>query len=86
MHFVKDAKYLSEFKLLLTFEDGSVREVDLAPHLDGQMFEPLRDLSNFKSVHLNSELDTIVWNNGADMSPDFLYQISVPMAESTPAG
>jgi len=23
MHFVKDVKYLSEYKLLLTFEDGS---------------------------------------------------------------
>jgi len=86
MHFVKDAKYLSEYKLLLTFEDGSLREVDLAPHLDGEVFEPLRDMSYFKSVHINSDLDTIVWNNGADMSPDFLYEISVPMAESTPAG
>ena len=84
MHFVKDAKYLSEYKLLLTFEDGCLRHVDLAPHLDGEVFEPLRDLTNFQSVQLNSELDTIVWNNGADMSPDFLYEISVPAAESTP--
>src|SRR5229473_2294673 len=74
MHFVKDVKYLSEYKLLLTFEDGSLRQVDLAPHLDGEVFEPLKDLSNFKSVHLNSDLDTIVWQNGADMSPDFLYE------------
>ena len=85
MHFVKDAKYLSEYKLLLTFEDGSLRQVDLARHLDGEVFEPLRDISNFKSVHLNADLDTIVWNNGADMSPDFLYEISVPSAESLPA-
>ena len=84
MHFVKDAKYLSEYKLLLTFEDGSLREVDLARHLDGEVFEPLKDIGNFKSVRVNSELDTIVWNNGADMSPDFLYEISVPVAESTP--
>jgi len=84
MHFVKDAKYLSEYKLLLTLDDASLRQVDLAPHLDGEVFEPLRDISNFKSVHLNSELDTIVWNNGADMSPDFLYEISVPVAESAP--
>jgi hypothetical protein len=82
MHFVKDVKYLSEYKLLLTFEDGSLRQVDLAPHLDGEVFEPLKDMSNFKSVHLNSDLDTIVWKNGADMSPDFLYEIGVPQAES----
>ena len=86
MHFVKDAKYLSEYKLLLTFEDGSLRQVDLAPHLDGEVFEPLRDLSNFKSVRVNSELDTIVWNNGADMSRDFLYEISVPVPKPATVG
>ena len=84
MHFVKDAKYLSEYKLPLTFEDGRLREVDLAQHLDGEVFEPLRDISNFKSVYLDSDLDTIVWNNGADMSPDFPYEISVPVIESAP--
>src|ERR1700674_5182693 len=86
MHFVKDVKYLSEYKLLLTFEDGSLRQVDLAPHLDGEVFEPLKDLSNFKSVHLNSDLDTIVWKNGADMSPAFLYETGVPAPEPVPAG
>ena len=84
IHFVKDVKYLSEYKLLLTFEDDTLRQVDLAPHLDGEVFEPLKDLSNFKSVHLNTDLDTIVWKNGADMS-DFLYEIGVPVAESVPA-
>ena len=85
MHFVKDVKYLSDYKLLLTFEDNSLRQVDLASHLDGEVFEPLRNMSNFRSVYLNSDLDTIVWNNGADMSPDFLYEIGVPVAESVPA-
>jgi len=85
MHFVKDVKYLSEYKLLLTFEDDSLRQVDLAPHLDGEVFESLKDMSNFKRVQLNSDLDTIVWTNGADMSPDFLYEIGVPVAEPLPA-
>ncbi len=46
MHFVKDVEYLSDYKLLLTFEDDSLRQVDLAPHLDGEVFEPLKDMSN----------------------------------------
>ena len=86
MHFVKDAKYLSDYKLLLTFEDGSLRQVDLATHLDGEVFEPLKDLENFRTVHVNRELDTIVWANGADMSPQFLYEISVPAAGSALTG
>jgi hypothetical protein len=85
MRFVKDVKYLSEYKLLLTFEDDSFRQVDLEQHLDGDVFEPLKDMDNFKSVQLNSDLDTIVWKNGADMSPDFLYEIGVPVAEPVAA-
>lgn len=85
MHFVKDVKYLAEYKLLLTFEDDSLRKVDLEPHLDGEMFEPLKDMSNFKSVYLNADLDTIVWKNGAHMSPDVLFEIGVPVAKIVPA-
>lgn len=85
MHFVKDAQYLSGYSLRLTFEDGSVRDVDLAGHLDGVVFEPLRDIANFRQVRVDADLDTIVWENGADMSPDFLYEIGIPVAESIPA-
>lgn len=71
MHFVRTVKSLSEYKLLLTFEDDSLRQVDLAPHLDREVFEPLKEMRNFKSVHLNSDLDAIVWKNDADMSLGF---------------
>jgi hypothetical protein len=81
MHFVKSVEYVSGYKLLLTFEDGSVRLADLEPHLDGEVFEPLREINYFKAASVSSELDTIVWDNGADMSPDFLYEIGVPIAE-----
>ena len=85
MHFVKAVRYLSDYKLELKFEDGSLREVDLAAHLDGEVFEPLKDMKNFQRLRVDPDLDTIVWDNGADMSPDFLYEISVPVAESVPA-
>ena len=39
MHFVREVEYLSEHKLLLSFEDGSRRQVDLLPHLNGPIFE-----------------------------------------------
>ena len=75
MHFVRNARYIDGYRLLLTFEDGSTRLVDLGPHLDGEIFEPLKDVDYFKTVQVNADIDTIVWENGADMSPDFLYQI-----------
>lgn len=82
MHLVKDANYISGYKLLLTFKDGDVKLVDLKPHLDGEIFEPLKDVNYFRTVRVNSELDTIVWENGADMSPDFLYKIGVLVTET----
>jgi len=86
MHFVKTVKYVSDFKLLLSFEDGSKKLVDLGKYLDGEIFEPLKDISYFKTVRVHPELDTIVWDNGADMSPDFLYEIGIPITKQTSVG
>lgn len=83
MHFVRDARYVGGYRLLLTFEDGSKRLVDLEPHLDGEIFEPLKDLNYFRTVQVNSDIDTIVWDNGADMSPDFLYAIGIDIRENS---
>lgn len=84
MHFVRKVSYVAGFKILLTFEDDSVRLIDLEPHLDGEIFEPLKDLAYFKTVKVNRDIDTIVWENGADFSPDFLYEIGIPVSDTTP--
>ena len=75
MHYVTGVEYECDYKLQLCFEDGSVKSVDLAAHLEGEVFEPLKDLRVFRSAQLNPDIDTVVWDNGADMSPDFLYEI-----------
>lgn len=79
MHFITEVKYEVGYRLLLTFEDGSMRRVDLTTHLDGEMFEPLREINLFRTATLNTDIDTVVWDNGADMSPDFLYEIGEPV-------
>ncbi len=79
MHYVTDVEYDAGYRLVLTFEDGCRRRVDLASHLDGEMFEPLREIALFRTARLNSDIDTVVWENGADMSPDFLYEIGEPI-------
>ena len=55
--------------------------VDLERHLDGEIFEPLKDIRLFRTARLEPDLDTVVWDNGADMSPDFLYEIGTPVQE-----
>ena len=69
---VKQAKYLEEYKIWLSFDDGSVGEVDLSDCLSGPVFDPLKDLSYFRNFHYDEELQTIVWPNGVDLAPEFL--------------
>ena len=83
MHFVRNVEYLSDYRLLLTFENGVVKFVDLESHLDGEIFEPLKDITYFKTVEVNPDIDTVVWDNGADFSPDFLYEIGQEASHET---
>jgi hypothetical protein len=71
---VIDAKYVDNYTLLLRFSEGSEGEVDFEQELDGEIFEPLKDISYFKNFTVNQELHTVVWPNGADFAPEFLYE------------
>ena len=75
MHYVIDASYARGHTLKIRFEDESVKLVDFAPHLDGPVLEPLRDVTYFRSFRVNHDIDTVTWPNNADFSPDFLYEI-----------
>lgn len=79
MHWVTDISYFGDYKLKLKFENNEYKMVDLQPHLEGKIFEPLRNISYFKTVTLNRDIDTVVWPNNADFSPDFLYEIGQPV-------
>jgi hypothetical protein len=58
----------------LKFSDGTAGAVDLEKELWGEVFEPLKDKSAFQAFSLDHELGTIVWGNGADFAPEFLYE------------
>ncbi len=72
---IKSVAYLQDYKLRLEFNNGVIKEVDLADVLHGQVFEPLRDLAIFRRVKVNADTETIEWSNGADFAPEFLYEI-----------
>jgi hypothetical protein len=70
---VTDVRVTRPYCLELTFDDGTRREIDVEAELWGEMFEPLRDPAFFAQVKVDDELGTVVWPNGADFAPEFLY-------------
>ena len=70
---VKDVDYQGDYRLALTFSDGARKIVDLEPHLTGEVFGPLRDKELFIQYALTPI--TIEWVNGADLAPEYLYEI-----------
>lgn len=59
----------------LTFKDGTRKQVNLLPLLEGPVFEPLRDPVFFARVMLDPVAGTVVWPNGADIAPEALYEL-----------
>jgi hypothetical protein len=71
---VVDAKYVKDYVLYLRFSDGSEGEVNFEQELEGEIFKPLEDISYFKNFTVDDELHTLIWPNGADFAPEFLYE------------
>ncbi len=71
--FIEKATYINDYKVELKFTNNKVGIADLKNELYGTMFEPLKDKKLFSTLKVDKDLDTIVWDNGADFAPEFLY-------------
>ena len=67
------ATYLDEYMILLEFNNGVIKTVDLKSKLNGEVFEPLKELNYFRRFTIR--FNTIEWNNGVDLAPEYLYEI-----------
>ena len=70
---VSKAVYLEDYRISLTFNNGETKTVDFQNELNGTIYEPLRQLDNFKKFQV--KYNTIEWANGADYAPEYLYEI-----------
>jgi len=70
---VTAVEVIGDHRLRLTFEDGSVGDVDFSDREWRGVFEPLRDPSYFARVELDPEVGTIAWPDGVDIAPEPLY-------------
>ena len=71
---VKKAKYLRDYVIWIEFNDGIEGEVDLEDELTGEIFGPLKDKKLFRSFRVDPIVETIAWENGADLAPEFLRE------------
>lgn len=82
IHLVEKIIKVEPFKLILKFNTGEIRQVDLSEKLNewgknpGSKFAALKDFEAFKKVKLDEEFKSIVWENGIDLCPDVLYNLS----------
>jgi hypothetical protein len=70
---VTAVEVVGDYRLRLTFEDGTIGDVDFTDREWRGVFEPLRDPSYFARVEVDPEAGTITWPEGLDMAPEPLY-------------
>jgi hypothetical protein len=71
---VTAARALPKYRLRIRFSDGTDGEVDLEDFIFEDrrpIVAALRDPTTFATCRV--ELDTVVWANGFDLAPEFLY-------------
>jgi hypothetical protein len=71
---VVNARYEGDYTVWVEFNDGAAGVVDLTDALWGPMFEPLKDIDRFRRFEVSKVLHTLVWDNDADLAPEYLHE------------
>jgi hypothetical protein len=73
---IKKIEHICEYKLKLLFSDDKTKVVDFEGWIveGGIYLLPLKNIEYFKKVKMDSFNYSICWPNGADFSPDVLYE------------
>ncbi len=64
-----------DFTIELVYSPYQKRLFDVKPLLSKGKFCDLKNWKVFKQVRVS--FDTVSWNNGMDICPDFLYETSI---------
>ena len=71
-----DAKYIADYKISVTFDDGSCGVADFERVVKNDHRPIVQQLSNldlFKDFKVQAR--TIVWSNGVDFAPEFIKSL-----------
>ncbi|MFO7929908.1 MAG: DUF2442 domain-containing protein [Thermodesulfobacteriota bacterium] len=72
---VKNVTPGDNYVLYVEFENGESGLLDMKPALDFGTFKRLKDQETFKQVRV--KFDTIEWNCGLDLDPEYVYEKAV---------
>ena len=61
-----------DYTLSVAFDNGEIGLLDMKPYLDFGVFKEILNPGVFESVHVS--FDTIAWEYGADLDPEFVYE------------
>jgi hypothetical protein len=68
------AKYIDGYQVDVRFNNGKAGRVDLKEVLDKGKFQELKSLQRFADFEVNQDTGVLVWGNGLDVAPEFLYE------------
>lgn len=72
---VTSARYIDQYKIYLKFNDEKEGVLDLKDTITKDhraIVRALSDIEQFKKFKLAA--DTLVWENGLDLAPEFLHE------------
>lgn len=80
---ILDAHHAGDYRVWLRFSDDLSGEINLEQELWGPVFLPLKHPAEFAKLQYNKDAGTIIWPNGADFAPEFLYdQLKAVLSQS----
>jgi hypothetical protein len=73
---IKEIKYLKDYEIEIIYDNGVTHIFNLEPVVKEfiskyNRFTELLDHKYFATVHLNKDWNTIEWDNGFDICPDY---------------
>ncbi len=83
IHSIKSFSITGPYTLEIIFGDNSRKKICFLPVLTGEMYGSLKNPECFDKVMLDTEVNTIVWPNGADFDPALLYNWEHHIVELT---
>jgi len=62
----------NNYQVYIEFDNNECGVLNMRPYLDFGVFRKIKDLKKFSKVRVS--FDTIEWENGIDLDPQFVYE------------